>query len=266
MCRTLCVLLVVFTATLALDSESGDNQLPAGILKALRNEYSAMTHTKPKQRPTLAETAQVKETASARAASGEKALSAERLRVEAMWIEKCSVCPAKCPKGLSCGKCKIAKGNEWAVDPGFRSCRVCAAGQFSAEGAASCTKCPVGKASARGSSVCDHCPPGDYADKEGTAACKQCPKGKHSNKADTKCSSCYNGAEAPVPGMAKCTCPAGTYGKTGTVGCVKCEAGKYATQAGQSERDCLSCPKGKASAKEGAKSKLDCQDCDRGEP
>jgi len=78
----------------------GDDQMPAGVIAAMRHEMHDMYAPKEATQHVphhvaLAESdgAAVKEEASDKA----KGTTAAQTKVEAMWIAKCSICPTACP-------------------------------------------------------------------------------------------------------------------------------------------------------------------------
>jgi hypothetical protein len=153
-----------------------------------------------------------------------------------------------CPVGtwaLSSASCKPCAAGKFAATPGTAECSVCAAEQYSSEGASACnysiTTCPkgtsptppssclpcaAGKAALSGQ-LCVTCPAGMYSSTAGASVCSSCPAGRVSTTPGaTSCSLCGEGLTSSGNGASCLGCPSGTTSSAGGA-CTRCPAGNF---------------------------------------
>ncbi len=133
---------------------------------------------------------------------------------------------------------------------GAEGCQECAAGTFSAGGAA-CTACDPGTyAEAAGSGACVACPVGTYADAAGAGACTACDPGTYAEvEGSGACVACPVGTYADAAGGGACTpCAQGYYADTeGNPACFECGEGLSTLGAGSTSAECVACQPGEIS-------------------
>ena len=163
-----------------------------------------------------------------------------------------------CPLGkkVSNNICTECGENKYQDEIGQSSCKNCATGRVSANGADSCGDCTTGKYSNSGGS-CEQCPEGQYrgvGDPEQN--CITCPVGSTASEGLTvTCVECESGKMST---NTDCTdCPPGSYGEAGV--CVSCPSGYYQPDNGKG--DCVSCGSFMFSPT-GSVSNVNCKDCD----
>ena len=169
---------------------------------------------------------------------------------------------------------------EASYDSEYRRCTKCPVGTFmplsrtKAGKTTVCVVCPIGKmsfhwrdahnraleqATTEGAFACTACAPGTFSHTRGVAHCKMCTEGHFSHmKGAVKCQKCAPGKFQPFRSRSYCKiCPNGRFQPkkmaTKCERCKGCAAGQYRYGCKPETRGgmCLSCPLGKAKAKDG---------------
>jgi len=108
-----------------------------------------------------------------------------------------------------------------------------------------CVKCPAGTRYDKDSRACKVCSIGTYQELDGQSDCKKCQNGFSTH-----------GYKASNYTACKEICKPGTYSRDGLATCLACPKGTYQPLANSTQ--CMPCPSGKGTKKEGTALQTDC--------